>query len=107
MANALLTIPKTARRGEIMPIKALVSHPMETGYRREISGAVIPRLIIHTFVCRYGGEEVFRAELFPAMAANPMIEFSLVATTSGPITFEWLDDAGIRIRHTAELLVTG
>lgn len=105
MANALLDVPKTAKRGTIIIIKALVSHQMETGYRREISGAVIPRLIIHSFACRYAGDEIFRAELFPAMAANPLITFTTVATTSGPIIFTWVDDAGVTITETAHLQV--
>ena len=106
MASALLDLPKTARRGEIITIRALVSHPMETGYRREISGAVIPRLIIHTFTCHYDGREIFRAELFPAMAANPLIAFTTRATASGPIRFTWVDDAGVIITETADLKVS-
>lgn len=106
MANALIDIPKSARKGDIITLRALVSHLMETGYRREISGAVIPRLIIHTFTCRYDGEEIFRADLFPAMAANPLIAFNTIATRSGPITFTWVDDAGVTITETATLVVT-
>lgn len=105
MANALIDIPKSARKGEVITLRALVSHTMETGYRREISGAVIPRLIIHTFFCRYDGEEIFRADLFPAMAANPLIAFTTIATRSGPITFTWIDDAGVTIAETATLTV--
>ena len=106
MANALLDVPKTARKGEIIRITTLVSHLMETGYRREISGAVIPRLIIHTFTCRYDGEEIFHAELFPAMAANPLIAFSTIATKTGPITFTWIDDAGVTLTESVDLVVT-
>jgi len=46
------------------------------------------------FVCTYNGEVVFRAELFPAIAANPFIAFSTVATESGEIVFSWTDDHG-------------
>jgi len=105
MANALIDIPKSARKGDIVTLKALVSHAMETGYRREISGAVIPRLIIHTFTCRYDGEEIFRADLFPAMAANPLIAFTTIATKSGPVIFTWIDDSGAVITEAAELAV--
>lgn len=106
MASALIDAPKTAKRGEIITLRALVSHQMETGYRREISGAVIPRLIIHTFTSHYDGEEIFRADLFPAMAANPLIAFTTVATRSGPLVFRWLDDAGVAITETVQLVVT-
>ncbi len=105
MASALLDIPRTAKRGEIVTLKVLVSHPMETGYRREISGAVIPRLIIHRFICHYDGEEVFKADLFPAMAANPYLQFTTVATKSGPITLTWIDDSGAKIVEIFEISV--
>ena len=94
MARALISIPTTAKRGDILEIKTLVQHPMETGYRRDNSGGVIPRDIIQHFVCTYNGEEVFRAELFPAIAANPFIAFTTVAAESGTIAFSWTTGAG-------------
>ena len=70
MANALVNVPPRARRGEIIEIKTLISHPMETGYRRSQLGTRIPRDIIRLFVCTYNGAEVFRAALHPAIAAK-------------------------------------
>jgi sulfur-oxidizing protein SoxZ len=94
MARALINVPKEAKRGEIIEIKTLVSHVMETGYRRSNVGAAIPRDIINSLVCTYNGEEVFRADLFPAIAANPFITFHTVATESGKLEFKWTDDKG-------------
>jgi sulfur-oxidizing protein SoxZ len=94
MARALVSVPTTAKRGDILEIKTLVQHPMETGYRRDSTGGAIPRDIIEHFVCTYNGEEVFRAELFPAIAANPFIAFTTVATESGTLAFSWTDSAG-------------
>jgi sulfur-oxidizing protein SoxZ len=105
MARALISVPKTAKRGEVIEIKTLVAHPMETGYRHDPSGAAIPRDIINRFVCSYNGEQVFRAELFPAMAANPFIAFTTVATESGTITFQWTDDHGATQTETATITV--
>ena len=68
MAGALINVPANVKRGETFEIKTLVRHPMETGYRRGPSGEAIARDIIHRFVCTYDGEEIFRAELFPAVA---------------------------------------
>ena len=70
MARALINVPRKARRGEVIEIKTLVSHPMETGYRRDNVGNPIPRDIISRFTCMYNGTEVFRADLFPAVAAG-------------------------------------
>ena len=87
MARALINVPRKARRGEIVEIKTLISHPMETGYRRDNVGNPIPRNIISRFVCMYNGTEVFRADLFPAVAANPFLSFFTVATESGTLSF--------------------
>jgi sulfur-oxidizing protein SoxZ len=105
MARALINIPKTARRGDIIEIKTLVSHPMETGFRRTNVGDAIPRDIINQFVCTYNGEEVFRAELFPAISANPFISFHTVATESGTLEFKWTDDKGETSTQSASITV--
>ena len=105
MANVLINVPKQARRGEIVEIKTLVSHPMETGHRRDQLGAAIPRDIIRQFVCTYNGTEVFRADLHPAIAANPFIVFTTVATESGTLTFRWTGDNGFSATETATITV--
>ena len=105
MASALINVPKTAKRGEIIEIKTLMSHVMETGYRRTASGELIPRDIITSFACRYNGVEIFRADLFPAIAANPFISFFTVATESGKFDFEWIGDNGFSETASASIAV--
>jgi sulfur-oxidizing protein SoxZ len=105
VGTALVNVPARARRGEIVEIKTLVSHPMETGYRRTQEGAVIPRDIIRLFVCTYNGAEIFRAELHPAIAANPFIVFSTVATESGTLAFQWTGDNGFSLTESATITV--
>jgi sulfur-oxidizing protein SoxZ len=94
MARVLINLPTRATRGEIIEIKTLIAHPMETGYRLDSTGTAIARDIINRFVCTYNGEEVFRAELFPAIAANPFIAFFTIAAESGELSFSWTDDHG-------------
>ena len=94
MARVLINLPARAGRGEVIEIKTLIAHPMETGYRLGPTGAVIPRDIINRFTCTYNGQEVFSADLFPAVAANPFIAFFAVATESGELAFSWTDDHG-------------
>jgi sulfur-oxidizing protein SoxZ len=105
MAKAMIRMPTQARKGEIIEIKTLISHPMETGYRRDATGQPIPRHIINRFVCRYNGEAVFQAELFPAIAANPFLTFFTVATDSGEVVFEWTDDQGSTQTETVRIAV--
>ena len=105
MSSALITVPATAKRGEIVEIKTLMAHPMETGYRAGSDGRVLPRDIIQRFTCSYNGAEIFRADLFPAMSANPFIAFSTVATESGTLTFTWQGDNGFSHSETAKITV--
>ena len=105
MASALINVPARAKRGEVIEIKTLISHPMETGFRRTQVGALIPRNIIRGFVCTYNGTEVFRAELHPAIAANPFIVFSTVATESGTLVFHWTGDNGFSVTESAAITV--
>lgn len=106
MTRALVNVPKTATRGEIIEIRAMIAHVMETGYREGVNGITIPRNIIKRFVCKYAGEEIFSAELFPAIAANPFLMFTTVATASGTLTFEWTDDKGETQTASADITVT-
>jgi sulfur-oxidizing protein SoxZ len=105
MANVRIDVPKTAKRGEIIEIKTLAAHNMETGFRRTNFGVPIPRDIITTFVCNYNGVEVFRAELYPSISANPFIQFSTVATESGTLEFKWSGDNGFTATETARITV--
>jgi sulfur-oxidizing protein SoxZ len=94
MARTLLNVPKQVRKGEPFEVKILISHPMESGQRRDDKGQPIPRDIINQFVCSYDGEEVFRADLFPAVAANPFLAFHAVVEKSGTMVMAWVDDHG-------------
>jgi sulfur-oxidizing protein SoxZ len=105
MASALINVPAKAKRGEIIEIKTLTSHIMETGYRRTAAGAVVPRDIITSFSCRYNGSEIFRADLFPAIAANPFISFFTIANESGKFEFEWIGDQGFSTTASASITV--
>jgi len=105
VARAIVNVPARARRGEVIQLKALVGHVMETGFRHTETGAVIPRDIIRTFVCSYNGQEVFRADFHPAVAANPLIEFTTIATESGKLEFKWTGDSGFAASESATITV--
>ena len=106
MAAIRLAVPDTAERGEVIEIKALIQHPMESGFRRGSRGEVIPRNIITRFECRYNGELVFASDFHPAIAANPILTFHIVATDTGELEFEWTDQNGEAWSETATITVT-
>jgi len=105
MARALIRMPAQAKKGEVIEIKTLIAHPMEPGVRRDSTGRLIPRHILNRFVCTYNGEEVFRADLFPAIAANPFLTFFTVVTASGELAFQWTDDDGTIQTETTQITV--
>ena len=105
MASALINVPAKAKRGEIIENRTLMSHIMETGFRRTAAGDIIPRDIITSFTCRYNGTEIFRADLFPAIAANPYLSFFTVARESGKFEFEWIGDNGFSETASAAITV--
>jgi sulfur-oxidizing protein SoxZ len=106
MARALINAPKTAKRGEVIEIRATIGHPMETGNRPDDSGKTLPRNIIKKFICRYNGEVVFSAELFSAISANPYLAFHTVAIESGTLALTWEGDNGFSQTETITLTVT-
>ena len=104
-ARTLINVPPKAKRGEVIQIKTLISHIMETGFRHDNVGRPIPRDIITQFTCDYNGEEIFSAELHQAMSANPFITFHTVATESGTLAFQWTGDNGFAQDASAKITV--
>jgi sulfur-oxidizing protein SoxZ len=89
-----LKIPSEAKKGDVIQIKTLIPHIMESGQRKNKEGKVIPRKIINTFTCEFNGKPVFTANLEPAIAANPYIQFNAKVEESGTFKFTWKDDDG-------------
>ena len=88
-------VPKKADAGEVITIKTLISHTMESGQRKDKkTGELIPRKIINKFVCTFNGETVFSADIDPAVSSNPYMEFSCKVPESGTFKFVWTDDDG-------------
>jgi len=103
--RAIVTVPPVARAGQVIEVRTLIAHPMETGHRADSNGQVMPRRIIRRFSCRLDGQLVFSAELHPAIAANPLVAFALRAQASGTLEFLWEGDEGFSHRQTAALRV--
>lgn len=104
-ARALINVPRKAKRGDVIEIKTLISHQMETGFRHGTNGRMIPRDIITSFTCRYNGEEIFSTLLYPAIAANPFMTFYAVVAESGTFKFIWEGDNGFSVTEEAKIAV--
>jgi len=94
MAKPRIKVPKKAAAGDIITIKTLAKHTMESGQRKDKEGNVIPRMIINKFECSFNGAVIFSCDIDPAVAANPFLEFRAKVTESGTFKFTWTDDDG-------------
>tara|TARA_R110002110_G_scaffold159229_1_gene356870 strand:- start:372 stop:695 length:324 start_codon:yes stop_codon:yes gene_type:complete len=92
--TARISIPDQASQGEVLEVKTLVSHPMESGFRRDGMGESIPRNILRRFTVEYAGETPFEIAFGPGVAANPFTAFFIRATVSGTVKFIWEDQDG-------------
>lgn len=107
MNKPRIKLPENAKVGDIIDIKTAVTHPMETGNRRDAEGRPIPRKIIKSFTATFSGTPVFRAEFGPGISANPFISFSMRVTGPGVFEFSWSDDDGKILVEQAVLTVVG
>jgi sulfur-oxidizing protein SoxZ len=105
-AKPRIKAPSSARKGEVIEIKTLISHAMESGQRKDKDGNLVPRKIINAFTCTLNGREIFSAKLEPAVAANPYLSFFLKASESGTLEFAWVDDDGSVYKAQQPLTVT-
>lgn len=105
MAKPRIKLPETAKIGDVIEIKTLISHVMETGQRKDAEGKPIPRNIINSFVATYAGAEVFKADLQAGISANPYFSFFMKVPGPGEFEFTWLDDTGVKIVEKLKLNV--
>jgi sulfur-oxidizing protein SoxZ len=105
MTKPRIKLPESAKVGEVIEIKTLISHVMETGQRRGTDGNLVPRSIINSFAAKYAGAEVFKAELHPGISANPYLSFFMKVPGPGEFEFSWTEDGGKQITEKAKLNV--
>ena len=101
-----IRIPAAPKKGDVIEIKTLITHPMESGQRKDASGKPIPRKIIHAMTVTYNGKPAFSGKFESAMAANPYVSFFLLIEESGTLDFVWKDDDGIEYTARQAVAVT-
>lgn len=94
MSKPRIKLPDSAKVGDVIEVKTLISHVMETGQRRDPDGKPIPRFIINTFSAKFAGKDVFTADLQPGISANPYISFFMKVPGPGEFEFTWIEDGG-------------
>ena len=106
MSKPRIKVPKNASAGDVIAIKTLVTHQMESGQRKDKEGNVIPRMIINKFACEFNGKPVFSADVDAAISTNPYLQFSVRVDESGTFKFTWTDDDGTVIEAEKSIEVS-
>ena len=101
-----IKLPDTIKSGDVIEVKTLVSHVMETGQRKDKDGKAIPRNIINAFTASFDGKTVFEAKLAPGTSSNPFISFHMKVSGPGDLTLTWVDDAGVKIAETVPVKIS-
>jgi sulfur-oxidizing protein SoxZ len=98
--------PRWHRPAKVVSVRTLISHPMESGQRRDGDGNIIPRSIINRFTCDFNGENVIDVTLEPAISTNPYFQFDAVVNETGTFQFTWYDDDGSVYEDSADITVS-
>jgi len=101
-----IKLPKEAKKGDVIEIKTLIAHVMETGLRKDPDGKIIPRKIINKFTAEFNGKPVFSVDIEPAVAANTYMQFTAKVEESGTFKFTWTDDDGTVTTAEQQIAVT-
>jgi len=101
-----IRVPETAKIGDVIEVKTLISHIMETGQRKDREGKTIPRNIINTFTATFNGKEVFKVDMQPGISANPYMVFHMRVPGSGDLELSWLDDSGATVVEKVRINAT-
>lgn len=94
MTSMRLFIAGRPVAGQVVLVRLLIQHPMETGYRFDFNGKRVARNAIRLVQCEFDGQEVFRAEPSTGISANPLFEFAFRVTRGGQWTVRWEDESG-------------
>jgi len=79
----------------VASVKSLITHPMETGTRRDADNNLIPAHYIETVVCEHNGEAVLTAQWGPSVSKDPYFAFMVNGAGSGDtIRISWTDNQG-------------
>jgi sulfur-oxidizing protein SoxZ len=104
LAAPRIRIPRSARPGEVIEIRTLIEHPMETGLRQDGSRAA-PRDMLTRLMVRMNGETVFSADLRNGTSANPYHVLFLRMERTSVFEFTWTDERGRSARAEARVSV--
>ena len=107
VGDARILVPAAPSAGSVVHVRALISHPMHTGFFRDAQGRPIAAHFIKDVVVEYGGEQVARFEWTSGVSRDPFVTFPLKVTRAAPLTITWTDNLGGVYRQSAPVTIAG
>jgi sulfur-oxidizing protein SoxZ len=103
IGEARIRIPDQIRKGDVITVHSIVSHPMDTGFFRNRDGDPIPAYFIKDVAVTYGESDVARFEWTSGISRDPVVTFTLRADREAPLTMVWTDNRGGVYRQSAHI----
>lgn len=103
VGEARIRVPDQIKRGDLITVNAIISHPMDTGFFRTPEGAPIPAYFIKDVVVTYGDQEVARFEWTSGVSRDPVVSFSLKADKEAPLSMIWSDNKGATFKQSINI----
>ena len=103
IGEARIRVPDRIKRGDLITVNSIISHPMDTGFFRTAEGDPIPPYFIKHVVVTYGDQEVARFEWTSGISRDPVVSFTLTADREGPLTMVWTDNKGASFKQSVNI----
>jgi sulfur-oxidizing protein SoxZ len=103
IGEARIRLPEQIKRGDLITVNSIISHPMDTGFFRTAEGDPIPAYFIKEVVVSYGDQEVARFEWTSGISRDPVVSFTLKADKEAPLTMIWTDNKGATFKHSVNI----
>jgi sulfur-oxidizing protein SoxZ len=103
IGEARIRVPDRIKRGDLITVNSIVSHPMDTGFFRTTDGDPIPAYFIKLVLVTYGGQEVARFEWTSGISRDPVVSYTLLADKEAPLTMVWTDNKGATFRQSVNI----
>jgi sulfur-oxidizing protein SoxZ len=80
---------------DVTTVRVLMAHEMETGFRKDSSGKLVPPWFIQQVTAQLNGKTVLTAQWGPSVAKNPFLQFKVKGGKAGDkVTISWVDNHG-------------
>jgi|HubBroStandDraft_2_1064218.scaffolds.fasta_scaffold02182_11 sulfur-oxidizing protein SoxZ len=103
IGEAKILLPLSVARDAVIDVRALLVHPMDTGFFRDAEGNPIPAYFVNAVTIAYGGEQVARFEWTSGISRDPFVRFPLRASREAPVQITWKDNKGGVYQQSVDL----